>query len=191
MSPWAKILTDNPMAQPNPARGARIVCAAMCLLFAISLAAIAGIRSPASTAIQKEPIMTHHAVGTFEVNIIPQKPDNPQAESAKLGRMSIDKQFDGDLKGVSTGEMLSVITEHEGSAGYVAIERVNGTLQGRSGTFALQHFGTMTRGVPQMNVSVVPDSGTGQLTGLAGTMTINIVDKKHFYDFAYTIADAP
>ncbi len=134
--------------------------------------------------------MPHHAAGTFEVKIVPQKPDNPQEESAKLGRMSIDKKFEGDLTGTSAGEMLSMMSEREGSAGYVAIERVSGTLQGRSGTFALQHFGSMTRGVPQLNVSVVPDSGTGQLIGLAGTMTIKIVDKKHFYDFAYTLADA-
>ena len=134
--------------------------------------------------------MTHHAAGTFEVKIVPQKPDNPQEENAKLGRMSIDKKFDGDLTGTSAGEMLSVMSEREESAGYVAIERVSGTLQGRSGTFALQHFGTMTRGVPELKVSVVPDSGTGQLTGLAGTMTIKIVEKKHFYDFAYMLDDA-
>ena len=134
--------------------------------------------------------MTQHAAGTFEVKVVPQKPDNPQEESAKLGRMSLDKKFEGDLRGTSAGEMLSVMSEREGSAGYVAIERVSGTLQGRSGTFALQHFGTMMRGVPEMRVSVVPDSGTGQLTGLAGTMTIKIVDKKHFYEFAYTLGDA-
>jgi hypothetical protein len=185
MNPVEKILTDSRAAQP--AHEARTVRAAVCLLWAIGLPAFAGTRSP---AIQKEPIMTYHAAGTFEVKIIPQKPDNPQEESAKLGRMSIDKKFEGDLTGTSTGEMLSVMSEREGSAGYVAIERVSGTLQGRSGTFALQHFGSMTRGVPQLNVSVVPDSGTGQLTGLAGTMTIKIADKKHFYDFTYTLADA-
>ena len=78
-----------------------------------------------------------------------------------------------------------------GSAGYVAIERVSGTLQGRGGTFVLQHNGIMNRGAPQLSMTVVPDSGTDQLAGLAGTMTINIVDGKHFYDFAYTLAEMP
>jgi len=128
-----------------------------------------------------------HASGTFEVKIIPQKPDNKEAESANLGRMSIDKQFYGDLEATSKGEMLSAATEVKGSAGYVAIERVSGTLHGRSGTFILQHSGTMTRNAPQMSVTVVPDSGTGQLVGLAGKMTIKIADGKHFYEFDYTL----
>jgi len=131
--------------------------------------------------------MMIHASGTFEVKIIPQKPDNKEAESANLGRMSIDKQFYGDLEATSKGEMLSAATEVKGSAGYVAIERVSGTLHGRSGTFILQHSGTMTRNAPQMSVTVVPDSGTGQLVGLAGKMTIKIADGKHFYEFDYTL----
>jgi hypothetical protein len=104
--------------------------------------------------------------------------------------MSLDKQFQGDLEGTSKGQMLAVGTDVKGSAGYVAIERVTGALHGRSGTFALQHSGTMTRGAPQLDISVVPDSGTGELVGLAGKMSINIVEGKHFYDFDYT-ADAP
>jgi hypothetical protein len=131
--------------------------------------------------------MMIHASGTFEVKIIPQKPDNKEAESANLGRMSIDKQFCGDLEATSKGEMLSAATEVKGSAGYVAIERVSGTLHGRSGTFILQHSGTMTRTAPQLSVTVVPDSGTGQLVGLAGKMTIKIADGKHFYEFDYTL----
>jgi hypothetical protein len=131
--------------------------------------------------------MMIHASGTFEVKIIPQKPDNKEAESANLGRLSIDKQFRGDLEATSKGEMLSAATEVKGSAGYVAIERVSGTLHGRSGTFILQHSGTMTRNAPQMSVTVVPDSGTGQLVGLAGKMTIKIADGKHFYEFDYTL----
>jgi hypothetical protein len=131
--------------------------------------------------------MMIHASGTFEVKIIPQKPDNKEAESANLGRMSIDKQFYGDLEATSKGEMLSAATEVKGSAGYVAIERVSGTLHGRSGTFILQHSGTMTRNAPQMSVTVVPDSGTGELVGLAGKMTIKIADGKHFYEFDYTL----
>ena len=135
--------------------------------------------------------MTTHAGGTFEVQLNPQKPDNKEAERANLGRMSIDKQFHGELEGTSKGEMLSAGTEVTGSAGYVAIERVSGTLRGRSGTFLLQHSGTMTRGAPQMSVTVVPDSGTGQLAGLAGKMTIEITDGKHSYEFDYTLPRTP
>ena len=131
----------------------------------------------------------NHAKGTFEVKITPQKPDNPVAESANLGRMSIDKKFSGDLEATSKGEMLSAMTEVKGSAGYVAIERVSGTLHGRSGTFVLQHNGTMTRGAPELSITVVPDSGTSQLVGLAGKMTIKIVDGKHFYEFDYTLPE--
>jgi hypothetical protein len=101
--------------------------------------------------------------------------------------MSIDKQFHGDLEATSKGQMLTAGTEVQGSAGYVAIERVSGTLGGRSGTFALQHSGTMTRGEPQLSITVVPDSGTGQLVGLAGTMLITIADGKHSYGFDYTL----
>jgi hypothetical protein len=128
-----------------------------------------------------------HASGTFEVELTPQKPDNKEAESANLGRMSIDKQFHGDLEATSKGEMLSAMTDVKGSAGYVAIERVTGTLHDRSGSFVLQHSGTMTRGEPQLSVTVVPDSGTSELTGLAGTLTIRIADKQHFYEFDYTL----
>ena len=101
--------------------------------------------------------------------------------------MSIDKQFRGDLEATSKGEMLTAGTDVKGSAGYVAIEHVSGLLHGRSGGFVLQHSGTMTRGVPQLSVTVVPDSGTDQLVGLAGEMTINIADGKHSYAFEYTL----
>ena len=134
--------------------------------------------------------MTKHAKGAFDVKVIPQKPDNKEAETAKLGRMSLDKQFHGDLEATSTGEMLGAMTDVKGSAGYVAMERVNGTLHGRSGTFVLQQSGTMTRGVPQMSVMVVPDSATGDLAGLTGTMTIKIEEGKHFYEFDYTLPAA-
>jgi len=131
--------------------------------------------------------MTIDANGTFEVKVNVQKADNQEAESAKLGRMSLEKRFHGELQATSAGEMLSVGTEIAGSAGYVAMERVNGTLHGRTGSFALQHSGTMKRGEPQLSVTVVPDSGTGQLVGLAGDMTIKIVEGKHFYEFRYTL----
>ena len=130
----------------------------------------------------------NRATGTFEVKLNPQQLADKTAD-ATIGRLSIDKQFQGDLEAVSKGEMLSAGTSVKGSAGYVAIERVSGTLQGRSGAFVLQHTGTMTRGAAQLSVTVVPDSGTGQLAGLAGEVTINIVDGKHFYDFEYTIAE--
>ncbi|MSP12250.1 MAG: DUF3224 domain-containing protein [Chloroflexi bacterium] len=131
--------------------------------------------------------MTMHASGTFEVQLNPQGQDD-KAQDATLGRLSIDKQFHGDLEGTSKGQMLTAGTDVEGSAGYVAIERVSGTLHGRSGAFALQHSGTMTRGAPQLAITVVPDSGTGQLVGLAGQMAILISDGKHGYDFEYTFS---
>ena len=105
--------------------------------------------------------------------------------------MSIDKQFRGDLEATSKGEMLTALTDVKDSAGYVAIERVSGTLHGRSGTFVLQHSGTMTRGAQQLTVTVVPDSGTGQLLGLAGKMTIKIAEGKHFYEFDCTLPETP
>ncbi len=107
-----------------------------------------------------------------------------------LGRMSIDKQFHGDLEATSKGQMLTAGTTVTGSAGYVAIEYVSGTLHGRRGTFVLQHSGTMTRGAPQLSITVVPDSATGELAGLAGQMAIVIADGKHSYDFEYTLAEA-
>jgi Protein of unknown function (DUF3224) len=130
-----------------------------------------------------------HVSGTFEVKLAPQKPDNKEAESANIGRMSIDKQFHGDLEATSKGEMLSAMTDVKGSAGYVAIERVTGTLHGKSGSFVLQHNGIMTRGEPQLSVTVVPDSGTGELAGLAGALTIRIAEKQHFYEFDYTLPE--
>jgi hypothetical protein len=132
-----------------------------------------------------------HADGTFEVKLTPHKPDDKEAESANIGRMSIDKQFHGNLEATSRGEMLAAGTDVKGSAGYVAIERVTGTLHGRSGSFILQHSGTMTRGEPQLSVTVVPDSGTSELAGLAGALTIRIADKRHFYEFDYTLPEIP
>jgi len=134
--------------------------------------------------------MTNHASGTFEVKLTPQATDD-KGGGATLGRMSIDKKFHGDLEATSEGEMLTAGTGAKGSAGYVAIERVNGTLHGLSGAFVLQHSGTMTRGAPHLTIAVVPDSGNGELVGLAGRMTIRIADGKHSYDFEYTLAEAP
>jgi hypothetical protein len=125
------------------------------------------------------------ASGTFEVKLLPQA-----TEAAPLGRLSIDKQFHGDLAGTSKGEMLAFRSDVQGSAGYVALERVTGTLHGRAGTFVLQHSGTMNRGAASLSCTVVPDSGTGDLVGLAGKLDIKIADGKHFYEFDYTPGDS-
>lgn len=141
--------------------------------------------------LRKEASMTKRATGTFEVKLTPQKPDNLEAEAANLARMSIHKRFEGDLEGFSNGEMLSAVSPIQGSAGYVAMERVEGILDGRKGSVVLQHLGTMTRGIPQMTVVAVPDSGTGDLKGLSGVMTIKIETGKHFYEFVYTLQNEP
>jgi Protein of unknown function (DUF3224) len=130
--------------------------------------------------------MPTHASGPFEVNIVPQDPETSVGDPT-VGRMSIDKRFHGDLEATSKGQMLTAMTEVKGSAGYVAMERVHGSLLGHTGTFALQHSGTMARAVPHLTVTVVPDSGTGEMVGLVGKMTINVVDGKHSYDFEYTL----
>jgi len=131
--------------------------------------------------------MSTRATGPFDVKLAP-LPAYESAPEAMLARMSIDKQFRGDLEATSKGEMLSAGTREKGSAGYVAIERVNGTLNGRRGTFVLQHTGTMNRGAPQLSITVVPDSGTDQLVGLSGTMGIVIApDGKHSYEFDYAL----
>jgi orotate phosphoribosyltransferase len=126
-----------------------------------------------------------HAAGPFEVKLDPQATAQPTESS--LGRMSIDKRFHGDLEGTSKGEMLTAGTGVTGSGGYVAIERVTGALGGRIGSFTLQHSGTMTRGAPQLTITVVPDSGTEQLEGLTGSMKIDIAAGKHSYAFDYTL----
>lgn len=130
--------------------------------------------------------MSTHARGTFEVKMTPQ-PAQDGIGDPGIGRMALDKRFHGDLEATSKGQMLAAGTDVSGSAGYVALERVSGTLHGRSGTFALQHSGTMTRGTPQLSITVVPDSGSGELLGLAGTLAITITDGQHFYDFEYTL----
>ncbi|MBI2682703.1 MAG: DUF3224 domain-containing protein [Acidobacteriales bacterium] len=134
--------------------------------------------------------MSKHASGSFDVKLTPQPPEG-KPEEATHSRMTIDKQFHGDLEGAGKGEMLAAGTAVKGSAGYVALEKVMATLHGRTGTFILQHSGTMDRGAPQLSITVVPDSGTGQLTGLTGRMSIKIEDGKHFYEFEYTLPEAP
>ena len=133
--------------------------------------------------------MQAHAIGTFEVKMRPQT-IHDEALGSAISRLSLDKQFHGDLQATSKGEMLAARSVVQGSAGYVALEQVTGILQGHAGSFVLQHSGTMTRGVPQLLVTVVPDSGTGQLVGLSGTLSIKIENDKHLYDLDYSIADA-
>ncbi len=128
--------------------------------------------------------MTIHATGPFEVKLTPQSLSEVAAPAA-LGRLAIDKQFHGDLEATSCGEMLSAGGNVEGSAGYVALERVTGTLQGRRGSFVLQHNGSMNRGVPGLTIHVVADTGTDQLLGLSGTMKIVVAEGKHAYEFDY------
>jgi hypothetical protein len=129
------------------------------------------------------------ATGPFEVTMHPQPPyDN--LDGVSLGRITINKRFHGDLDGTSVVEMLSAMTNVKGSAGYVAIERVVGTLKGRVGSFVLQHSGTMNRGEANLTVSIVPDSGTGELRSIAGTLKIDVVDGKHAYTLDYSLVDS-
>ena len=130
--------------------------------------------------------MSSVAKGEFIVKLQPLGVEG-QPEGSKIGRVSIDKSIAGDLVATTAGQMLSAITEMKGSAGYVAIEIVEGVLAGKKGTFLLQHTGTMNKGAPSLSVTVVPDSGTGELVGLAGEFTIIIAGGKHSYEFRYTL----
>jgi hypothetical protein len=129
------------------------------------------------------------ATGEFDVNLRALDAYARGKEGIKLGRMSIDKTFRGDLAGTSIGEMLSAMTTVKGSAGYVAIEQVSGSLAGKKGNFVLQHFGTMNKGQSSLVLEVVPDSGSGQLAGLSGTMAIKLDEGRHSYEFDYELGD--
>jgi hypothetical protein len=127
------------------------------------------------------------ASGSFEVSVQPLANEEVSA-NPMLGRFLLTKKFSGDLEASARGHMLSAGTAIQGSAGYVAIDQVTGSLGGRKGSFVLQHSGSMKRGAPSLSVLVVPDSGTGELAGITGTLSINIVEGKHFYDFLYSFA---
>ena len=129
--------------------------------------------------------MTTRIRGPFHVTLTPQPPSDRGAWEP--GRMTIDKRFHGALDATSQGTMLAVRTDEDGSAGYVAIERVTGTLDGREGSFVLQHSGIMDRGEKRLTITVVPGTGTGALAGLRGTVDIIVTDGKHEYDFAYSL----
>ncbi len=141
----------------------------------------------AQSTAPKEASMTIHAAGPFDVKVTPE--EDKSAEPL-LGRMSLDKHYHGDLEATGKGTMLTAGTAVKGSGAYVAIEHVSGTLKGLTGTFVLQHSGTMEQGAGHLTITVVPDSGTGQLKGLSGKMTINIAEGKHSYDFEYSLPNA-
>jgi predicted flavoprotein YhiN len=131
---------------------------------------------------------SQRATGSFDVKVNAAKPDTQVARAANLSRLTIDKRFHGDLEGISKGEMLALQTETKGSAGYVALERVTGKLKGRSGSFVLQHSATMNRGDSRAEISVVPDSASGELRGLSGKMIISVAsDGTHSYEFDFRL----
>jgi hypothetical protein len=142
------------------------------------------IRVQKNESIKKDPPMTKHATGTFEVKMMPA---DDKSEDKSMGRMTIEKQWHGDLDGTSVGQMLSGGDVTKGSAGYVAIEKFTGTVNGRKGSFILQHSATMTRGEGQLTITVIPDSGTDQLKGISGKLGIKIDNGKHSYAFDYSL----
>ena len=131
------------------------------------------------------------AKGTFTVSMAPQDLHD-KANTLSLTRLVLAKEYQGDLTATGHGEMIAAATDVPGSAGYVAMERVEGVLQGLEGSFVLQHSGTLVRGAPTLEVTVVPDSGTGDLAGLTGKLTIIIAEGKHFYalDYELQVTDA-
>jgi Protein of unknown function (DUF3224) len=162
--------------------GTAVGVAMACLALGTGAAALTSTRS--STSDQKGAVMAKRASGTFDVKITAQKDEGVGDPS--IGRMGIDKQYHGDLEGTGLGQMLTgMAADVKDSGVYVAIERVRGTLHGRTGSFAVHHRGIMTRGAQELTISVVPDSGTEELEGITGTMTIEIKDGKHFYGFDY------
>jgi len=150
----------------------RTACTLLSLVLSITL-----------QARQKDPSMTQHAQGTFTVKVLPLTP----APAEGLSRFSINKEIHGGLEGTTQGEMYSGGDPKQGAAGYVAIEVVTGTLNGKHGSFALQHMATMDQSGRKMSVVVVPGSGTGDLKGLSGTFDIQIANGQHSYSFEYTL----
>jgi len=157
-------------------------------VFSIALlASVSGFAEDKSQPVQQVKKMSQHISGVFDVKTIPQAAT--ANEEPGIGRMLIDKKFHGELEADSKGQMLAHMTSVKGSAGYVAMEKVTGTLLGRKGSFVLQHSGTMNRGEATLVLTVVPDSGTEELEGLSGSMTITIADGKHFYGFDFQLAE--
>jgi hypothetical protein len=135
---------------------------------------------------QGAPHVTQRATGPFDVFMKPASPPEKEGRTA-IGRMVLDKQYFGDLVAIGKGEMLTAVTDTQGSAAYVAIERITGTLNGRGGSFVIQHNGTMSGGSQNLSTSVVPDSGTEQLTGISGTLAMKVVEGKHVYALDYVL----
>lgn len=142
---------------------------------------------PASGAAHEERVVSDTARGTFTVTLQP-LPAHDAADGSMLGRMSLDKEYSGGLAATAVGEMLTAMTPVRGSAAYVAVERVTGTLDGRAGSFVLQHSGTMAGGAQRLTIEIVPDSGTGDLAGIRGSLAIDIADGVHHYTLAYTLS---
>ncbi len=161
----------------------RLLAISCCVLVAFAAHA----QAPSSKTQKREPVMTRHAEGTFDVKTTPIAADGATMGTL-IGRYSLVKQYHGDLEATAKGEMLGAGEPSSGNAGYVAIEQVTGTLNGHTGSFALQHIGTMERDGHKLSVMVVPGSGTGQLTGIGGTLTIIVANGKHSYTFEYTLA---
>ena len=155
------------------------------MIAVIVLMLVASAPAQAQSPSPKEAVKIMHATGPFDVKVTPQ---DDKSDDPLLGRMMLDKQYHGDLEATGKGQMLTAGSAVKGSGAYVAIEKVSGTLQGRTGSFVLQHSGIMTQGAPQLTITVVPDSGTGGLAGITGKMTITIAaGGKHSYDFEYTL----
>ena len=169
----------------------RRTAVAMVFIISAGLAMAGAGGEPSKPAQQGGNTVAGHARGTFEVKMAP-LPKDEKVPGLALGRFSVEKQLKGDLEGTSKGEMMAPDSPVEGSGAYVAVEQVTGSLKGRRGSFLLVHQGTMKKGVPgfDLSVKVVPDSGTGQLAGLSGTMRIVIEGGKHSYEFEYTLPDA-
>jgi len=157
----------------------------LCLIICLTMAVNAQVKSVADKNGQNIKSMTKLAKGTFEVKVTPLAAEENVGDPT-IGRLSLDKTFSGDLTGTGKGQMLGIGTEIKDSGGYVAAERINGSLDGKKGTFALQHTGTMQGGKYEMLITVVPDSGTGELAGITGKMKIIIENGKHFYEFEYS-----
>src|SRR5580658_7645374 len=174
-----------------------IALAAICIFLGVGNGAAAGMgfvadaqAQPAVPSVaQKEKTVADHAAAAFDVKMEAQG-EADKGNGSTLARYSLDKQYHGDLEGTAKGMALTAGTDVKGSAGYVALERVTGTLKGRSGSFVLQHSGTMAHGESQLSVTVVPDSGTGQLLGIAGKITIIVAAGKHSYEFEYSLPAA-
>lgn len=171
-------------AKPVGICASKAIAACLCLLIGLSLSVYSQTKSPKG-APKGKPMKTQ-AKGTFDVKVIPVPPDE-KAQETGIGRFLLDKQFHGDLEASSKGEMIASGSPASGSGGYVAMEKVSGILNGRKGSFMLQHNGTMQGGAAEMNVVVIPGSGTEELAGIEGKLTIIIADGKHSYEFEYTL----